>query len=364
MMINAARSNKPGTIIRTIRMEDQQVAELLDRLDQHSPDAAARADAQSFTYRVKCKLYVTDAGGTSATVYLVSTRNLSSRNVRFLHGGYLHAGTGCMVQLLTPHGTWSDITGRIAECRYLESNLHEVTVAFDHGLDPAVYSPEAVPTRVLLVEDDPSLIRLAQLYLKQLRAAVDVATNGQEALQMAPSKTYDVVLMDMEMPVLDGFECVRQLRAGGYSGTIVAATGLTRPADKERCLTVGCDKYMPKPYTRDHLAELLKSLHEEPLFSTLAAEHAMTDLIADFVAGMPARIRQIEESARQSDVARLTTLLRQLKSEGTAYGFEIITHRAADIESALLDEAPIDRVRADLENLVKTCLQARSSAKG
>ncbi|MBN2579845.1 MAG: response regulator [Pirellulales bacterium] len=117
--------------------------------------------------------------------------------------------------------------------------------------------------RVLAVEDAPDIQRLVRLFLTSAGLEVTLATNGQNAIETAfqqveAGRAFDVILMDMQMPVLDGYRATEMLRAAGYSGTIVALTSHTLSGERERCLAAGCDDYLVKPINRTTLLTALK----------------------------------------------------------------------------------------------------------
>ncbi len=104
--------------------------------------------------------------------------------------------------------------------------------------------------RVLVAEDNAVNQKLATRMLEKFGCRVDVAANGQEAVQMISQIPYDVVFMDCQMPVMDGYEATRQLRAmqnGGPHLPIVAMTANAMQGDREKCLEAGMDDYISKP---------------------------------------------------------------------------------------------------------------------
>ena len=120
--------------------------------------------------------------------------------------------------------------------------------------------PKAVRARVLLAEDTPDTAALIETVLGRLGARVEVAANGAEALEKlnSPANGYDVVLMDMQMPVVDGYEATRRLRRAGSRVPIVALTAHAMPEDRRRCLECGCDDYLSKPIDLDRLGAVVE----------------------------------------------------------------------------------------------------------
>jgi PAS domain S-box-containing protein len=109
--------------------------------------------------------------------------------------------------------------------------------------------------RLLLVEDGFDNQRLISFVLRKAGADVTVADNGQIACDLAlaalaEGRPFDLVLMDIQMPVMDGYSATRKLRSGGYTGPIVALTAHAMSHDRAKCLDCGCDDYVTKPIDR------------------------------------------------------------------------------------------------------------------
>jgi CheY-like chemotaxis protein len=119
-------------------------------------------------------------------------------------------------------------------------------------------TPAKLRGRVLAVEDALDIQRLVRLFLTSAGLEVTLAVNGRNAVETAlqyaeAGRPFDVILMDMQMPVLDGYRATERLRASGYSGTIVALTAHALPGERERCLAAGCDDFLVKPINRTTL---------------------------------------------------------------------------------------------------------------
>ena len=109
--------------------------------------------------------------------------------------------------------------------------------------------------RILLVEDDPSNRKVTMLMLQHLGYRADAVANGIEALQAMEHQTYDVVLMDVKMPEMDGLEATRIIRQRWPNDgpRIIAITAYALKGDREKCLEAGMDGYLAKPIWLDEL---------------------------------------------------------------------------------------------------------------
>ena len=134
-----------------------------------------------------------------------------------------------------------------------------------HSGQPSAAADSATPAlpscRILVVEDHPTNRELAQAMLERLGQTVSVAENGQAGLQQLAQGNFDLVLMDMQMPVLDGLQTTQRWRQLEGSGDrrlpIIAMTANAMPEDKQRCVDAGMDEVLYKPYTRADLYRML-----------------------------------------------------------------------------------------------------------
>ena len=129
-------------------------------------------------------------------------------------------------------------------------------------LDTAVSEPapsaqdveDTAPFRILLVEDNRDNQKLAERVLENSGARVDTAENGREAVTMAGQTLYDLIIMDLMMPVMDGFQATEEIRAREVTPNRVPIVALTAHATEgfhDRCLDAGMDDYVSKPFKKD-----------------------------------------------------------------------------------------------------------------
>ncbi|MDR2438312.1 MAG: response regulator [Planctomycetaceae bacterium] len=132
--------------------------------------------------------------------------------------------------------------------------------------------------RILLVEDSIDNLRLFSLIMRKAGAEVVDAENGQVAVEIVAKNLnntlpFDIILMDMEMPVMDGYTATRQLRKMGYTNPIIALTAHTLSEEHQKCLDAGCNDYIMKPILRNALiAAILKFLNPNTEIKTLKSK--------------------------------------------------------------------------------------------
>lgn len=141
----------------------------------------------------------------------------------------------------------------------IQENAPEETTAQPSG--SALNSHELDGVRVLLVEDNPVNQKVAIRMLQKLGCVVELAENGQQALEKLERASYDIVLMDMQMPIMDGLTATRLLRQReqqtGHHQVVIALTANAMQTDRELCLEAGMDDYLSKPLTLDALQVML-----------------------------------------------------------------------------------------------------------
>jgi CheY-like chemotaxis protein len=116
--------------------------------------------------------------------------------------------------------------------------------------------------RVLLVEDNKRTVEVLSQQLTLLGYDVLAASSGEEAVRKAIDELPDVIIMDIRMPKMDGFEAVARIRSDPSTRAvpIIAATGQAMSGDREKCLDAGCDEYLAKPFTHRELKAAIEKV--------------------------------------------------------------------------------------------------------
>jgi CheY-like chemotaxis protein len=130
--------------------------------------------------------------------------------------------------------------------------------------EPEGNAQQKLTGRILLAEDGPDNQRLIAFVLRKAGAEVTVADNGEIAYYLATAaleagSPFDVILMDIQMPIMDGYEATQKLRSAGYREPIIALTANAMAGDREKCVDVGCDDYISKPIDPKKLVRLLEA---------------------------------------------------------------------------------------------------------
>jgi CheY-like chemotaxis protein/HPt (histidine-containing phosphotransfer) domain-containing protein len=253
--------------------------------------------------------------------------------------------------------------------------------------------------RVLLAEDNPVNQKVAlHLLAKQGHSALAVV-NGREALDAIAKEHFDLVLMDVQMPEMDGIEATRAVRAreqstGGHVW-IVAMTAHAMKGDRERCLDSGMDDYLSKPVQKSELtrvldaAKTLKSAtassatapgRDQPVFDVAAAiervdgeREFLEEVIRLFLADVPSRLAEVEEALAQQDAKKLagaahslkgaTGCLGGLRASAAAWQLETIATKG-DLASAAATVAVLKQDLADLTATTGKYLTEQPTAVG
>ncbi|MFK7826854.1 MAG: ATP-binding protein [Oligoflexales bacterium] len=155
---------------------------------------------------------------------------------------------------------WLNSTANIGSIFYFTFPYKESNEAPVWDLDREEGNSVIDPSiSILVAEDNPINRRVVEGYLGNIGCQADYAKNGREAVSMSKSKKYDLILMDCNMPELDGFQATQEIKASGNSPRIIALTASAMVEDKEKCLQVGMDGFLSKPISKAQLIRVLNA---------------------------------------------------------------------------------------------------------
>jgi CheY-like chemotaxis protein len=270
--------------------------------------------------------------------------------------------------------------GSLENVRMLQS--HQVSSTAED--EPSLTEHE-VPLhgRVLLAEDVPDTSVVLGQILQRMNLEVEVANEGRLACEMAEKsqaegKPFDLILMDIQMPKMNGYEASRWLRQHGWKRPIVALTAHALVGDRDKCVEAGCDDYIAKPITAKGLYEVLACYlgqaavvgacptgTSEPtrksaglLDSGILDPGKVAALVCAFCRELPARAQRIDKAFQRRDRDLLFELAHQLKGSAGLYGFDTIAETARTICDRLRADEALEELRATVSELVDRCREA------
>ena len=234
-------------------------------------------------------------------------------------------------------------------------------------MSTAVGPAPARRLRVLVAEDNVVNQRIATLLLEQLGHHADIAANGLEAVRSASITPYDVVLMDVQMPVLDGLEATRRLRAqlpAGHQPHIIAMTANALAEDQEQCLAAGMDDYLAKPVRREELAAALgragrgsslpgdwvpgPPVLDPSVLSSLAARLAdrapevLATLFDTWRRETEQHLAELEQAVTAGAAADVARLAHSLRGSSAALGAIRLAAACGEVERAVRSGGAVD----------------------
>jgi two-component system, sensor histidine kinase and response regulator len=207
-----------------------------------------------------------------------------------------------------------------------QSRPKPVAGTSEFNLDPAHFpNPSAAPLSFLVAEDDEFSARLLERLLIREGYSVQIAANGREAFDLAAGGDFDVLLLDIQLPQMDGFEVIHQLRErerrmGGHLPVVALTAGSSR-AVRERCLAAGMDNFLHKPIQMDALRNAIQHAVTAPYLLArsgsdlidaavllAASGHDQENLKAicrEFLNGLPEYLADVQEAFHARDFSRL-----------------------------------------------------------
>ena len=296
-------------------------------------------------------------------------------------------GTGSVFTLIIPAGVDVNAQPQLGE-EHMKDYIEQ-----SKPISAATYCG-----RVLIVEDALANQKLIMALLRKVGLEPVLTENGQQAVEAATGESFDLIFMDMQMPVMNGYEATEALRHKGNTAPIVALTANVMKGDEEKCLAAGCNGYLSKPVSRDKLHEVLaKYLSSSLVESATTAQNesdpspqdasttktnptpadttkpiidwqALTKVcdddeiiteIADAICeDTPRSMEKIMAAIREKDFANLTLYAHRIKGTTATIGAQTVAEITAQLEQAGKQEyletaeSLIKQVQAEVDSLL------------
>ncbi|SEA93084.1 response regulator [Alkalimonas amylolytica] len=201
--------------------------------------------------------------------------------------------------------------------------------------------------RLILAEDDDFLRQLLQMQCEAHGAEVAAVTNGEEAVSLALSYEYDVLLMDIQMPVCDGIQAMTLLRQLGYDRPIYAMSADNITAD-------GFTGVLQKPLQEADLQQLFQQHSPKPSVALVIAP----ELMQQFLQSLPQLQQQLDHCCQQQNWPELQRLSHKLAGSAGSFGYPAASERAKQLQLALMQQAPSTVIEHHLTQLNKLLQEA------
>jgi two-component system sensor histidine kinase/response regulator len=206
--------------------------------------------------------------------------------------------------------------------------------------------PQPTPLRILLADDSEDNVFLIRSYLKGSTCTLETAANGEEAVEKFVSGGFDLVLMDMQMPVLDGYAATGRIRAwererGLAAAPILALTAYARSEEREKSARAGCTAHLTKPIRRQALLASIRQLggsgpHESFKEESLKVhvDGRLQEILPAYLERQRGSARGLQTSLEGGDYDSIGVLGHRLKGSGSGYGLDRLSQIGAALEQA------------------------------
>jgi CheY-like chemotaxis protein/HPt (histidine-containing phosphotransfer) domain-containing protein/anti-sigma regulatory factor (Ser/Thr protein kinase) len=257
------------------------------------------------------------------------------------------------------------------ESHWVDASHFDLTASLENLSQVAAPLP-TLTGRVLLAEDNKDMQRVLMYFLKRAGLQVEIVENGSFVVQKWLEGGFDVILMDMQMPVLDGYDATRHLRQAGYQGPIIALTAHAMLGDREKYISCGLTDYLTKPVQVQNLfAAIARYLpvgktqqRPDPVSScegvrpiTKSETIAFTEkkgfdsLINQYTRNLPRQFQAIREALEIGNFPLLSSLAHQTTGAAGTYGFTNLAETAGRLDQVARESQDVYLLRELIEDL-------------
>lgn len=223
--------------------------------------------------------------------------------------------------------------------------------------------PAALPNfegnKVLLADDHPNNRELIAILLKRMNITVTEVENGKQALETVFYQKFDLILLDIHMPLMDGTEALKQIRAAGNYTPVIALTANNMKHEIEHYMRLGFSDHLAKPISRHHfISKLSLYLNKQGEIDSPLHQGDMLKLIKDYQQDLRDQVVSLQKALEQRDLTIISEIAHRIRGSAGSFGFDIIGQKFADIEHCALqdDEIAVTYELPKVLELTKLCI--------
>ena len=222
------------------------------------------------------------------------------------------------------------------------SNVAEIWQSTPTRSVKAAALPNFVGNKVLLADDHPNNRELISILLKRMNITVTEVENGKQALETIFYQKFDLILLDIHMPQMDGTEALKQIRAAGNYTPVIALTANNMKHEIEHYMRLGFSDHLAKPISRHHfISKLSLYLNKHGEIGRPLHCGDMIKLINDYRQSLRKQVGYLQQALEQRDLTVISEISHRIKGSAGSFGFDFIGQKFADIELCALQDDEI-----------------------
>ncbi len=299
-------------------------------------------------------------------------------------------GTGSSFRLTIDCGVKNESL-ILSDEQTLKKNAERVAAERKSEIRPGTYKLRG---RILIAEDNEDIQNLLTKFIVDAGGTVEIAGTGTDAYEKAINEPYDLVVLDMDLPEMDGKSVIKKLRLEGFIRPVIGLTAAGTEDDLKRFLDSGCDDCAVKPISRLEFIKLLRTWlkceksnfiidtlmqqtqsgasnteikrtvdNTSPIFSTYHNDPSMNDIIAGYVVALPGKLDGLLAALEANELSSFKTIAHGLHGSGGGFGFAVVSELGEELESLVKTNADSNEIHSALEKL-KHVIERISRAYG
>lgn len=372
-------TGNPRGFRRTLSLSSDQLEAVLsecDRAERAYPNRQERAEPRA-PYRTDRPIEATmwhPGGGVGR--FLVHPIDLSRSGMSFLHGGFVHKGSLCMVSLLTRENTTIDVEGRVIWCRHCSGNCHAIGVQFIAQVDVRPFVDiekfagatahiraadlHRIVGRVIAIESQPIAADLLELVVSGTGINMTVVGDFKAALAIMEAEPIDLIMCELDLESGTGEDVISQCRQHGFKRPVLVVTGVTDPSRIEAVMSNRSIEVVHKPFDPALLLRIISQHLESdglavtltPLPTALDADLAAKRQVHRYIKRLQEAIAALQAAMPKADVGASRAVCQSLRVSAEAYGYPLLAEAARRALAALAASESVQESRDDILRVV------------